>query len=99
MKFIRETNHSSAIICGKLYRTNNAEVIGEQNGRKYFMTSKRNFFSAKCECDNYRDGFGDAHISTTYSDIRTESVEKAKEILGFTDAERYCEVFGQVEEA
>lgn len=30
MRFIRETNHSSAIICGKLYRTNNAEVIGEQ---------------------------------------------------------------------
>lgn len=99
MRFIRETNHSSAIICGNLYRTNNAEVIGEQNGREYFMTSKQKFFSAKCGFEDYQDGLGDAHISITYSDIRTESVEKAKEILGFTDVKRYCEVFGQVEEA
>lgn len=99
MRFIRETNHSSAIICGKLYRTNNAEVIGEQNGRKYFMTLRRNFFSAKCEFEDYQDAYGDAHIIAIYSDIRMESVEKAKEILGFTDVKRYCEVFGQVEEA
>ena len=99
MRFIRETNHSSAIICGKLYRTNNAEVIGEQNGRKYFMTLRQNFFSAKCESEDYQDGFGDGHIITTYFDIRTESVEKAKEILGLTDIKRYCEIFGQVEEA
>lgn len=99
MRFNRERNHSSAIICGKLYRTNNAEVIGEQNGREYFMTLRRNFFSAKCEFENYRDTSGDSHIITTYSDIRMESVEKAKEILGFTDVKRYCEVFGQVEEA
>lgn len=99
MRFIREANHSSAIICGKLYRTNNAEVIGEQNGRKYFMTLRQNFFSAKCESEDYQDGFGDCHIINTYSDIRTESVEKANEILGLTNDKRYCEVFGQVEEA
>lgn len=99
MQCIREINYSSAIICGKLYRTNNAEVIGEQNGRKYFMTFRQNFFSAKCENDGYRDVFGDFHKNTTYSDIRMETVEKAKEILGFADTKRYCEVFGQVEEA
>lgn len=57
------------------------------------MTLKRNFFSAKCGFEDYQDAYGDAHIIAIYSDIRMESVEKAKEILGFTDVKRYCEVF------
>ena len=51
------------------------------------------------EFEDYQDAYGDGHIITIYSDIRMESVEKAKEILGFTDVKRYCEVFGQIEEA
>ena len=47
MRLIRRTEHSSAVICGKLYRTDNAEIIGNQNDREYFMTSKQNFLSTK----------------------------------------------------
>lgn len=99
MRLIRRTEHSSAVICGKLYRTDNAEIIGNQNDREYFMTSKQNFFSAKREIENYTDAFGDSYTVFSYVDIRPESVEKAKEILGLTDVKRYREVFGEVEEA
>ncbi len=93
-----ETNHSSIVIGGKLYRTDKAEVLGYKEGRTFFRTAKGNCFSARYCVSDYRTSneFG---VVTDYSDITVETEEKAKEILGLFNVERYQELFGPVEEA
>lgn len=98
LQFRRETNHTSAVIDGKLYKTNNAEIIGERDYRVYFRTTKSNYFSAIAGHIDYHDD-KECCVITTYFDIRVETEEKAKEILGVYNVERYQELFGLVEEA
>ena len=93
-----EMNHTSSVIDGKLYRTDNAEILGHKEGRTFFRTVKGNYFSAKYSVSDYRTSseFG---VVTEYSDITVETEEKGKEILGLFNVERYQELFGPVEEA
>lgn len=98
MEIRRETEHTSAIIDGKLYRTNDAEIIGYQGNKIYFRTLKGNYFSAFSQ--NY-----ECQISTMffcrlyYYGISVETEDKAKEVLGLMNIDRYIELFGHVEEA
>lgn len=98
VEFKRETEHASAIIDGKLYRTNDAEIIGHQGNKTYFRTLKGNYFSAFSKSDGYQTLTG-CVCRTCYYGISIETEDKAKEVLGLLNIDRYMELFGHVEKA
>lgn len=98
MDIRRGTIHSSAIISGKLYRTNDAEIIGCQGNKTYFRTSKGNYFSALTQNNEYRT-LTECVSELCYYDISVETEDKAKEVLGLLNIDRYMELFGHVEKA
>lgn len=81
MEIKRETVHTSAIVDGKLYRTNDAEIIGYQGNKTYFRTLKGNYFSAFSKTDDYQTLMG-CVCRTCYYGISVETEDKAKEVLG-----------------
>lgn len=104
MKLKRTTKHSKSIIRGKLYDTSTAEAIlwfspnfGES--RCLFKTLKGNYFSAETENHSYIDDVGDSVAELAYTDIQPETPERAQEIIGRYDPEKYMDMFGFVEDA
>lgn len=101
--FDRKTRHAKSIICGKLYNTEKSEIVScTQDKRVLFMTEKRNYFSCIADYNDYTMFENNKLVQiceTTYTDIRPELAEYARENIGRYNPEKYIELFGDVEEA
>lgn len=95
----RIIKHAKSVVGGKLYDTETAEYIAKlEDGRILFETQFGNYFTCRSMVDDYR-GVDSYVCVDVYGDIKPETREFAKEIIGRCDVEKYIELFGEPEQA
>lgn len=95
----RIIKHAKAVVDGKLYDTETAEYITKlEDGRILFETLLGNYFTCCSMVDDYKGVDSYTYIDV-YGDIKPETKEFAKEIIGRCDIEKYIELFGEPEQA
>lgn len=106
MTYGREVTHKKMIADGKLYNTETAEYITwfidkNEESRLLFQTKNGNYFSVKTTVEQYkRNGDSVQYVyNEIYCDLRPETDERAKELIGLYNVDKYIELFGEVEEA
>lgn len=108
MSIKREIKHRKFITNGKLYDTEKSEgllsfkdnyVDKSDDSRILFKTEKGNYFSAILDEWRYINCDYEKILEYTYYDMRIETAERAKELIGLYNFEKYIELFGEVEEA
>ena len=101
--------HCKQIVNGRLYNTSASYAIFEANNQCYFITPKGNYFSAienrtvvpQARIPKIKNGLPllNYKFVCRYSNIRPETLETVKEALAKYDADRYQDMFGEVEHA
>lgn len=108
MNLKREIKHRKFIANGKLYSTERSEALlsfkdnytdKSDNLRILFRTKNGNYFSAIFDEGWYINSDYEKILEHTYYDMRAETAERAKELIGLYNPVKYIELFGRVEEA
>lgn len=93
----RIIKHKKSVVDGKLYDTETAEYITKLgDGRILFETQFGNYFTCRSLVDDYRGVDSYTYIDV-YGDIKPETREFAKEVIGRCNVEKYIELFGEPE--
>ena len=94
-----ETHHTRGVVDGRLYDTENSECLTLlENNRYLFKTPNGNYFSCIAQ---YSTGITESEriLCTDYFDIRPESIEAVKNVIGKYSVDKYIELFGDPEPA
>lgn len=92
-----ETHHTRAVVDGRLYDTENSECLTLlENNRYLFKTPNGNYFSCIAQHSTEITETGKI-LCVDYLDIRPESIEGAKNVIGKYDIKKYIELFGEPE--
>lgn len=95
----RIIKHKKSVVDGKLYDTETAEYITSiEDGRILFETPFGNYFTCRSLVDDYKGVDSYTYIDV-YGDIKPETREFAKEVIGRCNVEKYIELFGEPEQA